>query len=121
MTISAGFDPLVANPSGDLLPMNVLKKSVSSAVLAAAVVVSAIAPAHADRNGRIGAGIAVGVIAGAIIAGAAVNARASEGPVRVYSGPDCREFRRKARWAEENGQPRRAQYYWDRHAECRGE
>jgi hypothetical protein len=82
---------------------------------------SAIAPAHADRAGRIAAGVAVGVVAGAIIAGAASSARASEGPVRVYSGPDCREFRRKARWAEENGQPRRAQYYWDRHAECRGE
>jgi hypothetical protein len=101
--------------------MSVLMKSISSAALATALVASAIAPAHADRGGRIAAGVAVGVVAGAIIAGAASSARASEGPVRVYSGPDCREFRRKARWAEENGQPRRAQYYWDRHAECRGE
>jgi hypothetical protein len=102
--------------------MTAFLKSTTAAALGLAMLTASIAPAHADRNGRIAGGIAAGVIAGAIIAGAAANARASEDrPVRVYSGPDCREFRSKARWAEDNGQPRRAQYYWDRYAECRGE
>jgi hypothetical protein len=96
-------------------------KYVSAAALAVAMMATVVAPAQAQRRGNLAAGIAVGVVAGAIIAGAASSARASEGPVRVYSGPDCREFRRKARWAEENGHPGRAQYWWDRHAECRGE
>lgn len=102
--------------------MTKILTSTASAALGIALMAATIAPAHADRNGRIAGGIAAGVIAGAIIAGAASNARASEDrPVRVYSGPDCREFRRKARWAEENGQPGRARYNWDRYAECRGE
>ena len=39
-------------------------KTLSSAALAAAMMVAAVAPAHADRTGRIAAGVAVGVIAG---------------------------------------------------------
>jgi hypothetical protein len=101
--------------------MTKVLNSLSATVAGVAMMVAATAPAHADRAGRIAGGVAVGVIAGAIIAGAAANARADERPVRVYNGHDCREFRYKARRAEEDGNRGRAQYWWDRYAECRGE
>lgn len=61
-----------------------------------------------------------GVVAGAIIAGAAAaNARGTT--TYVERSSSCGDYRRKAIWNEENGNPRRAAYWWDRHAECRGE
>jgi hypothetical protein len=75
--------------------------------------------AHADRRGRVAAGVVTGLVVGGIIAGAAANARASE---RVYVAPrgrGCYDLKRKAINLENDGHYGRAQVYWDRYDDCR--
>ncbi len=98
--------------------MKAIAKTAGVAALSVAMLTAAtVDSAEASRRGRIVGGVAAGLIAGAIIAGAAANANARE---RVYVR-DCGEFRRNARYNENIGRPGRAQYWWDRYAECRGE
>jgi hypothetical protein len=98
--------------------MKSLMKPLTVAALGLALMVPTFDDASAQRRGRyIAGGIAAGVIAGAIIAGASSSARASP----TYYARDCRDLRRQAIWNEERGRPGRAQYYWDRYSECRGE
>lgn len=98
--------------------MKSIAKTAGIAALSVAMLTAvSVDNAEAARRGRIVGGVAVGLIAGAIIAGAAANANARE---RVYVR-DCSEFRRNARYNENIGRSSRAQYWWDRYAECRGE
>jgi hypothetical protein len=97
-------------------------KSIMRGAAIAALAITLTATTFADnaeaRRGRNGA-IIGGLIVGGLIAGAAVaNARE-----RVYVRPSesCGEYRRRAISNEESGRPGRAQYWWDRYAECRGE
>lgn len=70
------------------------------------------------RRGRVAAGVVTGLVVGGLIAGAAASANARE---RVYVRSGCGDLRRKALYNEDIGRPGRAQYWWDRYAECRGE
>lgn len=98
--------------------MKTLMKPLTVLALGLALAMPTLDDANAQRRGRyIAGGIVAGVVAGAIIAGAASNARAAP----TYYARDCRELRRNAIWNEERGRPGRAQYYWDRYSECRGE
>ena len=97
--------------------MKSFAKTGAVVALSAATVLAFNANTAEARRGRIVGGLAAGIIAGAVIAGAASSARARE---RVYVR-DCSEFRRNARYNEEIGRDGRAQYWWDRYAECRGE
>jgi heme A synthase len=99
--------------------MNMLTKAGAVATLSVAMLTSMqVNNAEAQRRGR-NAAIGLGIVAGAIIAGAAVaNARGERTYVRSR---DCGEFRRNARYNEEIGRSSRAAYWWDRYSECRGE
>lgn len=94
-----------------------LSRPLAIAALGIALAMPTLETADAQRRtGRIIGGVAAGIVAGAIIAGAASSARAEP----AYRS-DCRDLRRQAIWNEERGRNGRAQYYWDRYAECRGE
>jgi hypothetical protein len=73
------------------------------------------------RRGRVAAGVITGLVVGGLIAGAASSARASEHRYYSRSSSYCRDLRRQAVYNEEIGRPRRAAYYWDRYAACRGD
>lgn len=96
-------------------------------VTALATVMTATAmvqDAEAQRYRR-GVGIGLGIIGGAIIAGAiADSARARDrGYYSAYGAapaPSCGHLRHKAIWHEDNGMPRRAAYYWRAYQDCRG-
>lgn len=85
--------------------------------------------AEAQRYRR-GVGIGLGIIGGAIIAGAiADSARARDRgyayrePAPAYAyGParSCGHLRNKAAYFEDQGMPRRAAYYYDAFRDCRG-
>ncbi len=96
--------------------MNIAKTAGVAALSVAMLATVTIDSAEAARRGRVVGGIIAGAAIATIIAGAAAaNARE-----RVYVR-DCGEFRRNARYNENIGRPGRAQYWWDRYAECRGE
>jgi hypothetical protein len=97
----------------------IIKTLAVSALSAAVLAGSMSTEAEARRRGAVGAAIVGGVVAGALIAGAASSARASE-PVYVAEPRGCYDLKRRAIWYEEHGRPGRAQYFWDRYAECRG-
>lgn len=99
--------------------MTKLFKTTSLACVGLAMsLLASAAPAEARSRGA-NAAIVGGIIAGAIIAGAATRSYAGE---RVYTrSSGCGEYRRRAISNEEAGRPGRAQYWWDRYAECRGE
>lgn len=97
--------------------MKAIAKTAGIAALSVAMMTAmTVDNAEAARRGRIIGGIAAGVVIGSVIAGAAAaNARE-----RVYVR-DCSQYRRNARYNEDIGRPARAQYWWDRYAECRDE
>lgn len=98
--------------------MKSIAKTAGVAALSVAMLATVtIDSAEAARRGRIVGGVAAGLIAGAIIAGAAASANAREGG--YYRS--CSQYRRNAQYNEDIGRPGRAQYWWDRYAECRGE
>lgn len=97
--------------------MNIAKTAGVAALSVAMLATVTIDSAEAARRGRVVGGIIAGAAIATIIAGAAASANARE---RVYVR-DCGEFRRNARYNENIGRPGRAQYWWDRYAECRGE
>lgn len=97
--------------------MNSFAKTASVAALSVAMLTAVSVDQSQAASRRVIGGVAAGIVAGAIIAGAAASANARE---RVYVR-DCSEFRRNARYNENIGRNGRAQYWWDRYAECRGE
>jgi hypothetical protein len=97
--------------------MNKFVKVGACSALALAIT-SAVLVDSASAYSRRGAALGVGIVAGAIIAGAAVaNSRER---VYVREAPGCGEYRRRAVWNEQNGNGRRAAYWWDRFEDCRG-
>lgn len=98
--------------------MKALMRGAAVAALALTLTATTFADSAEARRGR-NAAIVGGLLVGGLIAGAAVaNSRE-----RVYVRPraDCGEYRRRAQYSEETGRSGRAQYWWDRYAECRGE
>lgn len=93
-----------------------IAKTAGVAALSVAMLTAVSVDQSQAQSRRVLGGIAAGVVVGTIIAGAAAaNARE-----RVYVS-DCSQYRRNARYNENIGRPGRAQYWWDRYAECRGE
>jgi hypothetical protein len=97
-----------------------------SALAAVMTSVTMVQDAEAQRYRR-GVGIGLGIVGGAIIAGAIANeARARDrayyyAPAPAYApGPGCGHLRAKAVWAEDHGHYGRARYYWGAYRDCRG-
>lgn len=97
--------------------MKAIVKTAGVAALSIAMLTAVSVDQSQAQSRRVIGGVAAGLVAGAIIAGAAASANARE---RVYVR-DCGEYRRNARYNEEIGRFSRARYWWDRYAECRGE
>lgn len=94
-----------------------LKAAVCGLAAAAAVVVTTVDQAEAQRRGRgVGAAIVGGLIVGGIIAGAAA---ANAGERRAYRSEGCGYYRRQAISAEQSGRFNRARGWWDRFESCR--
>ncbi len=97
--------------------MNKIAKASAYSALALALT-SAVMVDTASAYSRRGTALGIGVVAGALIAGAAIaNSRER---VYVREAPGCGEYRRRAVWNEQNGNGRRAAYWWDRFEDCRG-
>jgi hypothetical protein len=95
-------------------------KPMAVVALGATMMTASIQDAEASRRGRVATGVAVGVLAGAVVAGAIASSRPARAEP-VYVVPDCSEWRRQARYYERTDRYGRAEYYWDRYRECRGE
>jgi hypothetical protein len=95
-------------------------KPMAVMALGVAMTMTSIAGAEAGTRGRIGTGIAVGVVAGALVAGAIASSRGARAET-VYVAPDCSEYRRQAKYYERTGRWGRAEEAWDRYRDCRGE
>jgi hypothetical protein len=95
-------------------------KPIAVAALGTVMMTTSYQAAEAGSRGRVATGVAVGVIAGAAVAGAIASSRPAYAEP-VYVAPDCSEWRRQARYYERTGRYGRAEYYWDRYRECRGE
>jgi hypothetical protein len=93
-----------------------LKAAICGVAATAALVVTTVDQAEAQRRGRgVGAAIVGGLIIGGIVAGAAA---ANAGERRAYRSEGCGYFRRQAQQAEYNGRYNRARGWWERYEAC---
>jgi hypothetical protein len=110
--------------------MSPIGKILGVSALATVVTATAMVQDAEAQRYRRGVGIGLGIIGGAIIAGAiADSARARDrgyyyAPAPAYgyapARGGCAHLRHKAAWHEDNGMPRRAAYYWSAYRDCRG-
>jgi hypothetical protein len=105
-------------------------KSLARGAVLGALAFSIVAVSFADAaDARVRRRVVGGVVAGLVVGGLIAGAAAANAGPRYYAQPTyvaprgrgCSEFRNRAQWNEEAGRPGRAQYWWDRYAECRGE
>lgn len=105
--------------------MKGLTRSIAVLPLGFAVVLSASAPAHAERGGDIAAGIIGGAILGTILGSQANQRPTYREPQPIYGEPrpgyrGCRELRERALHAEDRGRFERARHLWREYRYCRG-